>query len=345
MSNDRTRPASIHEVARRAGVSITTVSHALSGKGRLNARTRERVQIAARELGYRANALAQGLASGWRGLLALQVSGAEGPPLMVSDIQYFADLMNAATLTALAHGYWLVLAPPSAHTEAWNQLQPDGAVIVDPTVADPLVQMLRVQNVPFVTTGRSPSDGDDTYWVDNDHVRGTRTMLDHLEQAGARRIALLTAPTLYSYTIDSRQAYEEWMREREREPVVAIVREGVTENAAHACGLELLAGHPRPDAIYATLDRLALGALRAAQARSIPVPDELLIAGLSDSEAARHAQPPLTTLGLHPDKIGQHAVTMLIALVEGRSAPQRHRLVPTQLIPRASTARLLRAEP
>ena len=191
MTNDRTRPASIHEVARRAGVSITTVSHALSGKGRLNAKTRERVQIAARELGYRANALAQGLASGWRGLLALQVSGAEGPPLMVSDIQYFADLMNAATLTALAHGYWLVLAPPSAHTEAWNQLQPDGAVIVDPTVADPLVQMLRGQNVPFVTTGRSPSDAGDTYWVDNDHVKGTRTMLDHLEQAGARRIALL----------------------------------------------------------------------------------------------------------------------------------------------------------
>ena len=97
---------------------------------------------------------------------------------------------------------------------------------------------------------------------------------------------------------------------------------------------------PRPDAIYSTLDRFALGALREAQARSIPVPDELLIAGLSDSEAARHAQPPLATLDLHPDKIGQQAVTMLIALVEGRSAPQRHRLVSTQLILRASTARV-----
>jgi DNA-binding LacI/PurR family transcriptional regulator len=337
MAATRRKQVAIHDVARTAGVSITTVSHSLSGKGRVNEETRERVRLVARELGYRANALAQGLASGGKGLLALQVSGAAGPPLMVSDIEYFAELMNAATLRALEDGYWLVHAPPTARADAWAKLQPDGAVIVDPVAGDPLLGILQKQRIPVVTTGRASNDDKRTYWVDNDHTRGTRSMLDHLEQAGATRIALMMAPPVYSYTVDSQLAYDTWMREHGAEPVVAVVSESVSEGAAYGVALELLESSPRPDAIYATLDRLALGALRAAQSKGLSVPGELLIAGLADSEAARSSQPSLTTLGLRPDEIGRHAVEMLIALVERRPVQRRHRLVPTEVISRAST--------
>lgn len=303
----------------------------------MNEETRERVQLVAHKLGYRANAIARGLASGGQGLLALQVSGASGPPLMVSDIDYFAELMNAATLRALEGGYWLVHAPPTAHAEAWAKLRPDGAVIVDPVSDDPLLSIVQKERIPLVTTGRGSNDDRRTYWVDNDHTRGTRRMLDHLMQAGATRIALMMAPPLYSYTADSQIAYETWMREHEKEPVVAVVSESVSEGAAFTVALDLLESSPRPDAIYATLDRLALGALRAAQSKGLSVPGDLLVAGLADSEAARSSQPSLTALSLHPDEIGRTAVEMLIALVEGRPVRRRHRLVPTQVIPRAST--------
>lgn len=305
----------------------------------MNEETRDRVQLVADELGYRANAIARGLASGGQGLLALQVSGASGPPLMVSDIDYFAELMNAATLRALENGYWLVHAPPTTHAEAWAKLRPDGAVIVDPVADDPLLSIVQKERIPVVTTGRSSNDEGRTYWVDNDHMQGTRRMLDHLTQAGATRIALMMAPPLYSYTVDSQIAYETWAREHEIEPVVAVVSESVSEGAAFAVALELLESSPRPDAIYATLDRLALGALRAAQSKGFSVPGDLLVAGLADSEAARNSQPSLTALSLHPDKIGRTAVEMLIALVEGRPVRRRHRLVPTQVISRASTLR------
>jgi DNA-binding LacI/PurR family transcriptional regulator len=325
-------------VADVAGVSITTVSHALSGKGRLPEETRRRIQRVALELGYRASAVARGLASGRSGILALQVSGAGGVPLL-SDFDYFSRLMNGATLRALASGYWLALAPPSVDGEAWARVHVDGAVVVDPVVGDPLVRMLRKQGIPFVTTGRSVGD-DDGVWVDNNHAVGTETMLRHLERRGARRIALLTAPEFYSYTLDSRRAYEEWVRKRGRQPIVAVVSETLTEGAAYSIALELLARDPRPDAIYATLDRFALGALLAAQANRIPVPRELLVAGLTDSLTARRSNPPLTSLSLHPEEIGARAVEMVIALVEGRQPDERHRFIPTRVIPRKSTNRL-----
>ena len=95
----------------------------------------------------------------------------------------------------------------------------------------------------------------------------------------------------------------------------------------------------RPDAIYATLDRLALGALLAARSRGLTVPNELLIAGLTDSAAARGTAPPLTTLNLHPEEIGRKAIEMLVALVEGNPPEQPHQFVRTRVVPRDSSVR------
>jgi DNA-binding LacI/PurR family transcriptional regulator len=344
MAPSRNARVGIHDVARHAGVSVTTVSHALSGKGRLNEATRERVQLAAGELGYRPAALAQGLATGRRGLLALQISRPDVIPFL--DIAYFADFMDGAMLTALAHDYWLVLAPPTANVGAWEQLRPDGAIIVDPVEADPLLTMLEEKRVPVVTRGRIPGASENGYWVDNDNVRGTTTMLDHLEQGGARSIALFMSgkgpdSSSSSYRLDIRRAYEEWCAERGHKPKVGLVPDGhEIDSAAHATALELLGGDDRPDAIYATIDRYALAVLSVAQQTGIAVPDDLLVAVASDSEAARRARPPLTTLNPHPDKLGRAAVDMLIALVEGRTRRRRHRLVSTELVPRASTGAL-----
>jgi DNA-binding LacI/PurR family transcriptional regulator len=348
MGRDRSRRVGIHDVARHAGVSVTTVSHALSGKGRLSDATRQRVQLAARELGYRAGALAQGLATGRKGLLALQISRADDSLVLpIFDIASFAELMHAAMLTALENEYWLSLAPPTANVDAWEQLRPDGAIIVDPVVADPVLAMLREKRVPVVTRGRSPSDPENGCWVDNDNARGTRRMLEHLEREGARSIALLMGRGSRSaFAIDTCRAYEEWCAKRKRKPIIGLVGETSdaqeTDSAIYAAALELLGGDARPDAVYAMVDRYALAVLSAAQQTGIAVPDELLVAVASDSEASRHARPSLTTLNPHPESLGRAAVEMLIALVEGRTLPRRHRLVPTHLIPRESTAAVRR---
>jgi DNA-binding LacI/PurR family transcriptional regulator len=334
-----TRAVGIKQVAEAAGVSITTVSHALNGKGRLPEGTREHVRQVAQQLGYRPNANARNLAGGRTGLIGLAVAQSLGGRFAVSDFAYYAQLMSATTTAAMDCGYALVLAS-GAETDSWRNIRLDGAIIVDPVHRDPLCREFRAQSVPVVTAGRVPDERPDRgHWVDNDHRAGTRAILDHLAARGAQCIALLGSPLVTSYAIDARDAYEEWCTQHDREPVITVARDDLTEGSGFEATVGLLRRRRPPDAVYATLDRLALGALLAAQARGLSVPRELLVAGCTDSDAGKWARPSLTALALKPEEIGRAALSMVIGLIEGSDPDPVNVLVPTRILPRGSTRR------
>jgi DNA-binding LacI/PurR family transcriptional regulator len=106
---------------------------------------------------------------------------------------------------------------------------------------------------------------------------------------------------------------------------------------ARAAATELLEAPQPPDAIYGALDRLALGVLLAAEAKGIRVPEDLRVAGCTDSDASRSARPALTALNLNAEMIGTEAVELLVGLIEGDEALARQRIVPSIVTPRAST--------
>jgi DNA-binding LacI/PurR family transcriptional regulator len=331
----------IREVAAAAGVSVTTVSHSLNGKGRLPERTRQHVREVAERLGYRPNAAARSLAGGKTGLLGLVISQEAGLEFSVSDIAYFGQLMAGATTAAMERGYALALTPPDLDPTLGGRLPLDGAVVVDPTFGDPTVAALRDAGVPVVTNGRvldSPADG---AWVDNDYAAGANAMFEHLTRHGARRIALLSSRPLISYLVDTEHAYREWCDAHGSEPLIAYVSGGLTESAGFAAASELLARDSRPDAIYATYDRLGLGALLAADANGIAVPSDLIVAACTDSAACRNASPSLTALNLHAEEIGREAVRLLVDLVEDAppDGAAAHVRLPTRVVARASTRR------
>jgi hypothetical protein len=167
-----------------------------------------------------------------------------------------------------------------------------------------------------------------------------RSVLNHLTRRGAKRIALMTNPVVVSYTVDVEDAYREWCADHDMPPRVSHVGADLTESAGYAAAQKLLSLEPKPDAIYATYDRLGVGALLAARAVGISLPGDLLIAvTATESSEAAATRPSLTALSLHPDQIGERAAAMLIALVEGREPDDVHALVPTRLIPRMSTRR------
>ena len=333
------RRVGIRQVAAAAGVSVTTVSHALNGKGRLPQETRDRVQEIAQQLGYRPNATARNLAGGKTGLLGLVISQPADIRFALSDFAYFTYLTAAASAAALDRGYALVLTPSDVGLGAAVGVAVDGAIVVDPVEGDPLVEELREASMPLVTTGRVVGDDPGNAWVDNDHIAATRSVLDHLGRRKARRIALMTTPTVISYSVDVERAYREWCAEHDVEPLITKTDQQLTESAGYAAASELLSLPTPPDAIFASYDRLAFGALLAANARGVQVPDELLLAmTATESSHGQSTGPSVTALNLHPDQIGQRAVELLIDIVEGR-AEGGHVLVPTAIIPRASTKR------
>jgi DNA-binding LacI/PurR family transcriptional regulator len=326
----------IKEVAAAAGVSITTVSHAVNGKGRLPEETRERVREVAERLGYRPNVNARNLAGGRSGLLALAVSQVEDLSFQLGDFDYFASLIREATTAALDRAYALAIAPAAEAEDTLHKISADGAIVVDPVRGDGSVAYLRRHGIPIVTTGRALDGSDDDHWVDNDHVAGVRGILEHLAAVGARRIALVAPRSFASYVEDVRAGYSGWCAEHGAEELVATAPT-VTEDGGFEAAISLFDDADPPDAIYAALDRIAIGVLLAANARNIDVPGRLRVAACTDSVAAQAARPPLTTLGLDPEQIGREAVGMLIDIVEGVEVEPRHRIVPTRVIEREST--------
>lgn len=333
-----TRPVGIKDVAAAAGVSTTTVSHALNGKGRLAPATRRRVQEVAERLGYRPSPMARGLAGGRTGMLALVASGAEDFPVQVGDFDFFLQLMHGATSAALRRGHSLTLLQTGGDPSLLDGLPLDGAIVVDPMPSDPIIARLRERGLPVVSTGRQIDGPAEASWVDNDLIAATREMLDLLAARGAERVSLLSSRPLPSYVTDARTAYLAWCEDRGQEPIVTEVPGAPTETNAFAATTALLDGPAPPDGIYATIDRLALGATLAAEARGVAVPAELRIASCTDSEEARRARPPLTAMSLDPERIGREALELLLETLDGPEPADRHRLVPSAIVERASTA-------
>lgn len=325
----------IKDIAEAAEVSITTVSHALSGKGRLPDPTRERVQAIAEELGYRPNANARGLAKGLAMTIAVQLSGV-GDGRIMPDFAYFIELLNTASAESLRRGYGLIVVPTNDGDGSVRQLSLDGAIIVDPTGEESLLQR---EGLRIVTTGRPL--GAEGRWpvVDNDHREGARTVLDHFVDVGYERPALLTTKPGQSYVDDTVAAYREWCKQHGIEPVVGRIDGSPTEQAAEPTARELLGQTPRPDAIYVTLDRAAVGVLRAARALNLDVPADLGVAAVTDGPMLTAVDPPITALNLDAPQIGRRAVDVLIAGIEDPDAAtsEQETLIPSALICRLSS--------
>lgn len=341
MSSSPKRRPSIHDVAQDAGVSITTVSHALNGRGRVLPETRDRVLAAADRLGYSANVHAQRLATGIHKTVALQVSG-YGPKIVSVDSAYYIDLLNSASTTALELGYMPVLTPPDV-TRRFRQLPADGALILDPTGDEPLIEALSEAGGKVVTAGRPLANPERVAgWVDNDLPTLTIEVMDHLEAMGYERPALITGAKERSYAADTINAYSRWMAERGKEPVVEAVRANPTVEVAMEVAADLLNRSPRPDSIYTSFDVFALGALRYAKSAGLDVPRDVGIVATVDSQGLRSATPPLTAIRNNPAILGESAIKMLVGLLNGDLEGPVGEIVPAQLQARESTARSAR---
>jgi DNA-binding LacI/PurR family transcriptional regulator len=330
----------IRDVARAAGVSRTTVSHALNGKGRVAPATRDRILALAEELGYRPNVNALHLTQRRAGLLALTSSPSDPVPLGLLDVDYFLALAPAASEAALRAGYALVLGPTGGASDLWADLRLDGALVTDPLPSDPFLRQLEAQGTPVVTLGRDVDRREETWWVDSDLTAAMTEALDHLEAAGARRVGLVAEPPRHSYSIDEHDAYLRWQAARGLEPLVEEAAGNHTEAGFHAA-VRLLDRPPeqRPDAVVTTLEGLALGVKLAAETSSLSVPGDLMIVAVSDGPGLAQAHTSITAIDLAPAEIGAAAVRMLIDRLEGRAPEPRWVNVPSTLRVRASTRR------
>src|SRR5919197_5231349 len=210
-----TRRVTIRDVAREAGVSVTTVSDAINGRGRLPHETRERVRAVAAGLGYRPRASARRLREGRTGQVGLYCSFLTEVPGGMAGMGYYMALAMGAAEVALDKGFAMVLLPTGLTPQALSAIDVDGLVVADPLRGDPGLKALSDLGLTVVTVGRDPTPGArHAGCVRTDDRRDMHTLLDHLAERGARRVAFVRAAIEAEWTEELSAGYRAWCTER-----------------------------------------------------------------------------------------------------------------------------------
>jgi LacI family transcriptional regulator len=330
----------IREVAARAGVSPTTVSHVINNTRFVSPEARERVLQAMEELGYRPNVLARSLRRGETRTLGLILPDSANP--------FFAEVARAIEDAAFREGYNVILGNSEneldkerLYVEVLTTKQVDGLIFVAAGDRSQSLEDLMRQEVPVVVVDRQLSHLDvDTVLADN--LQGGLLATRHLIRLGHRRIGCITGPSHLTPSaqrvIGFRQALGEAGLEVEED---LIVRGDFSPRSGYLATRRLFTLPHPPTAIFACNDMMAIGALRALAELGLAVPDTVAIIGFDDIELASYTSPPLTTIRQDKVALGQSAVHLLLERIANRNLPARRVVIPTTLIERETTRRVL----
>ncbi|MQA01939.1 MAG: LacI family DNA-binding transcriptional regulator [Streptosporangiales bacterium] len=331
------RTVTIRDVAEAAGVSATTVSHALSGRRVVAPATRAKVAAAVDRLGYRANEAARSLRTGRLGILGLVFRPRDAVHGSLMGTEYHQRLAGAAATAALDRGLGLLHIPDPLGPEA-RRLPMDGCILVSPSGSDRLLGELIGRGLPLVSADPDPDHPELGWWVGRDDTGAIAEVLDHLDAAGARDVVLLVGTDDNAWNRGSRLGFEAWLRDRPHVGTVVPLFEGTGAPGADEAVDELLRAGQRPDAIIGSSGRFAAGAAAAARRHGLATPGDVMLVALSDSEVARGHDPQITALELHPERIARAAVALLVDRLDGHDQPPPRVFTPTLKV-RASTTR------
>jgi LacI family transcriptional regulator len=324
----------IRDVARLAGVSITTVSHVLNDtpNTRVSAETRARVREAAAQLGYGPNRAARALRTNRSGLIGLLSEE-------IATTPHAGRIILGAQDAARAHDLTLVIV--NADRNSADSHESDVQTLIDRQVEAVLYATMyhrrisvpaNLRLVPAVLIDSTDQDGVVPAVVP-DEVGGAVTAVTHLVEAGHRRIGFLNndddVPATHERLIGYKQALQ-----RHGIPIDEhLIRQAPSETLpGYALAREVLAGHDRPTALFCYNDRMAMGAYRAAAELGLDIPRDLSIVGFDNQELiAANLFPGLTTVALPHYEMGEWAVETLVHLLSGEGEQQPPADGPTRL--------------
>ncbi len=315
--------STLKDVARAAGVSIASASHALNGSKPVSDGLRRRVEAAAERVGYVPHAQARSLRTGRSRTLGVLLPDLGNP--------FFPALLQAVCAAANASGYGTLVADAGGTPEGERSaLELLAAHRVDGVVWAPRDVPGRPPELPTVTVDRSAGDCDG---VAADHREAGRLVARHLGAAGRRRPVVLHGPARLQSARERSEGFREaWTGE------VAFEAEVPFDHRLPAEVRQLLAdAHASYDAVACANDAVALGVLRLLHRSGRRVPDDVAVVGVDDIAFAELAEPALTTVRQPLDALGREAVRLLIERIDGDAGPRRQLTLPVRLIVRGSS--------
>lgn len=336
--------ATIHDVARDAGVSTATVSRVLSSPQVVAQATRERVLAVVERLGYAPNTAAKSLRTLRTQKILVTVPDISNP--------FFSQVIRGVEAAAQAAGYSVLLGDTRHdpdREEQYGQMlrrkEADGLVFLGHRLPDSLAEMVEAMGAraPIVNGCEfSPDLAVSSAHIDN--ARAAAEATQHLYALGHSRVGVISGPLASPISRDRLDGVRD-----------AAARHGEAESLAVAVGdfsiesgleqtLALLQAAPRPTAIFCFSDEMAMGALEAFRRSGLSCPGDISLIGFDDIRYAQYLDPPLTTVSQPMDQIGQEAVRLLLGILTGEASEVLHLTLPHRLVIRASCGPVSKSE-
>ncbi|MBX3048896.1 MAG: LacI family DNA-binding transcriptional regulator [Anaerolineales bacterium] len=329
--------STIEEIAKKAGVSRSTVSRVINNDPNVNEQTRERVLQVVTSNNYVPNRAARKLAGGRTGIIGLVIPTGVSRlfvepffPILIQSVTNHCNRLNRSVM------FWL--GEPEHERRSITQILSndllDGVIVSSLKDRDPIVEALHNSQVPFVLIGRYRENLPINF-VDIDNEKCTQMAVNYLIQIGRRRIATITG---VSDTMVSRERLDGYRATLAKAGLPVdenlIAEGGFVEEGGYAAMAKIFPH--KPDAVFATSDAMAVGAIRFLKEQGVRVPQDVAVVGFDDVPLAASYKPALTTIAQPIEELGQHAVDMLITLIEQRPKELLTEVLPSNLIIRES---------
>jgi DNA-binding LacI/PurR family transcriptional regulator len=328
------RAPGMQDVARRAGVSHQTVSRVINSHPHVSAATKERVQQAISELGYRRNSAARALVTSRSGTIGVALLGSAlfGPASTLLSVEtaarragYFVSMVSlrATDIDSL-----------SASFEHFMDQAVEGIIVIAPQVNVLDAAQAVAINVPLVVIASDLPKRLGLHRLSVDQYAGARMAVRHLAELGHHNIAHLAGPSDW---FDARARVRGWRAEltKQQLPTTKVLHGDWSAESGYNIGLRLLDQH-LPDAVFAANDQMALGLIRALTEAGVPVPQGISVVGFDDVEGAAYFNPPLTTIRQDFEALGEQCIDLLVRVLATEYTPAPKPITPT-LIVRGST--------
>lgn len=312
------RPITLRDIAREAGVSINTVSRALNGRPDVSEATRTLVMAVAERLDYRPNQLARGLRQQRTATIGVVVADLANP--------FFAEVVEGIERTTYHEGYSIILANTEENQDREQQAvrtlverQVDGILIAPTQSSDDAIRYLMQRQVPFVLLARF-FEGLDVPAVINDDREGARLAVRHLVQRGHKDILYLNGPPYNSSARLRLSGYRDALEEAgiPFRPSLVISTDA-RSTGGYAAIRQALAGGLEFTAAFCFSDYVSFGAIRALRQSGLAIPRDVAVMGYDDIDLSAIVEPALSTVHVAKTQLGHVAARMLMGMMGGPS--------------------------
>lgn len=322
----------IHDVAKRSGLSVVTVSRVLNNSPSVREGNRRKVLSAMEELNYQPNSAARSLVRGKTGVIGMSITN--------FNDSFYDRVIRVVNRKLAEQGYFLALSIAENEDEGVNFLfqkdRVDGIILLSPIEEKEYVEELKRKNIPFVLLDNQLQH-EDVPSVVVDNYQGGYEATKHLIGLGHTQIAYIGGPSVFLSVAERKRGY-----------VQALDEAGLTPFGTEYCGFTVSSGYEvakrwiredkLPTAIFSGDDFIALGVVQALREEGILVPQDISVVGFDDQQFVGEFYPRLTTVRQPEAQMGSIGVDLLMKLINGEVVPTAITKLAPQLLVRESTA-------